>query len=369
MLNKPFPVGSPVPKDDLVDREEFVQNLEQRLTFGQHLMIAGPRRVGKTSLILNILENMKAKGFYIGFIDLFSIDDIRNFSNRFLNACLENRTGISKTIEALQTKTKKFYGDAKISFKISDLEMGLNFSGSKEIDLDYVLDFPEQLAVKDHKNVIIVFDEFQDMLRIGGEQIFKKLRSHFQMHKNVLYVFLGSQEHMMNTLFSHSEQAFYRFAIPLAIPPIPENAWTEYLARKFSGLKIQGSPALFAEIVRLSGGHPQDTMVFCSEIYFACLEHKITILSLDLIHYAYKNALMSLSSTYNAIIEEFGFTSVAYTVLLRIAQEKAIYTKEHNPNEYKRAINLLLMKGVVQKAGRGEYIFAEPMFREYILQW
>jgi len=45
-----FPLGGPVSKEDLVGREDFIASLVNRLSEGQSVMLAGPRRIGKTSL-------------------------------------------------------------------------------------------------------------------------------------------------------------------------------------------------------------------------------------------------------------------------------------------------------------------------------
>ncbi len=51
------------------------------------------------------------------------------------------------------------------------------------------------------------------------------MRSYFQNQKDVAYLFLGSKEGMMKTLFSDKREAFYRFATILPLPPIPAIAW------------------------------------------------------------------------------------------------------------------------------------------------
>ncbi|WP_053006276.1 hypothetical protein [Desulfosporosinus acididurans] len=75
------------------------------------------------------------------------------------------------------------------------------------------------------KHMILVFDEFQEVIRIAGEDALKVMRSYFQAHQNVAYLFLGSKEGMMNTIFGDKRQAFYRFATILPIPSIPSEAW------------------------------------------------------------------------------------------------------------------------------------------------
>jgi len=56
MPNKLFPLGGPVSEKDIVGREDFVISLVTRLFEGQSIMLAGPRRIGKTSLALEVFK-------------------------------------------------------------------------------------------------------------------------------------------------------------------------------------------------------------------------------------------------------------------------------------------------------------------------
>src|SRR3989475_10745976 len=57
-----FPVGGPVPAADLVGRESYLRRLVDRLEDGNHVLVAGPRRLGKTALILEGPRRPKRHG-------------------------------------------------------------------------------------------------------------------------------------------------------------------------------------------------------------------------------------------------------------------------------------------------------------------
>lgn len=106
MPGKLFPIGGPVAEEDIVDREDFITSLVTRLSEGQSVMLYGPRRIGKTSLAHEVLRQLKVKGFYIASVDLFRLSSKRDLAVALINACLENRTGIRKTIDAWKDRTK-----------------------------------------------------------------------------------------------------------------------------------------------------------------------------------------------------------------------------------------------------------------------
>lgn len=371
MPGKLFPLGGPVPEKDVVDREDFIVSLQTRLTEGQSVMLAGPRRIGKTSLAYEVLRRIKKQGFYTASVDFFRLSNKRDFAISLINACLENRTGIRRTIDVLKDRAKSIVGTAKLTVKLEDFEFGIGFPHDElndDILLDYALDLPGVLAKHDKKSMVVLFDEFQDASRVVNDEIYKKMRSHFQNQENVAYMFLGSKEGIMDTLFGNRKEAFYRFATILPIPLIPENAWIKYIIEKFNERGINAEYEIVQDILKRTGGHPQDTMLVCSEIFYALLEAGENTITSGIVRLGYDRALITLMPVYDEILDELSQRFQVRDVLKRITTGKSVYSKKMNPNETKRAIDHLISKAIIQKARRGEYTFVEPMFREYLLR-
>lgn len=372
MPGRLFPLGGPVSEKDIVDREDFLVSLGTRLLEGQSIMLAGPRRIGKTSLALEVLRRLKTKDkSYVAFVDLFRYNTKKELSLAIIDACLENRSGISKTTAALKDGLKKITGGAKLTAKVQDLEVAFGLPSESRSDdelFNYALQLPEILAKRDKKHIVLVFDEFQEVIRIAGEDTLKVMRSYFQMQEGVAYLFLGSKEGMMNTIFGDKKQAFYRFATILPIPPIPTEAWKEYLSRKFLEKKIAVNDRSISEILDLSGGHPQDTMLLCSEVYYALLEAGEEKLTLDFVRTGYSRALLTLSPVFDELLDELGKTVNIRHVLINLAKGLRIYSGHNsNPNEIKRAVDTLIAKAVIEKSIRGSYYFVEPMLKNYLI--
>ena len=371
MPGRLFPLGGPVSDKDIVDREDFLVSLGTRLLEGQSIMLAGPRRIGKTSLALEVLRRLKTKESYVALVDLFRYNTKKELSLAIIDACLKNRSGISKTTTALKDGIKKITGGAKLTAKVQDLEVAFGLPSESRSDdelFNYALQLPEILAKRDKKHIVLVFDEFQEVIRIAGEDALKVMRSYFQMQEGVAYLFLGSKEGMMNTIFGDKRQAFYRFATILPIPPIPTEAWKEYLSRKFLEQKIAVNDRSLSEIIDFSGGHPQDTMLLCSEVYYALLEAGEGKLTLDFVRTGYTRALLTLSPVFDELLDELGKTTNVRHVMTSIAKGLRIYSGHNsNPNEIKRAVDILIEKAVIEKSSRGSYYFVEPMLKNYLI--
>ena len=367
-----FPLGGPVPKEDIVGRDDLMKSLEMRLSEGQSVMLASPRRTGKTSIAHEIVRRFKNKGYYTVFIDVFQPATKKELITLLVDSCLENRTGIKKTTDTLKKGIKSLATSAKLTFRLKDLELDVLLDldqKEKEDDLfSYALELPETLGKLDSKKVLVVFDEFQDFQKFNEKNIFKTLRSYFQNHQYVTYLFLGSRKGTLENLFSHSREAFFRFATIMPMPEISEEKWTEYIQRKFASKKIAAPEAAIKEIIRYTGGHPQDTMAVCSEVYYLLLESSTQMLSIDIVRIGFERAMSSLIVVFDNILDDIGQNVHTRKTLNKIAFGKMVYQGEENPAEVKRAIDLLLTAGIIRKTDRGKYEFFEPMFKEYLLR-
>ncbi|MEW6182616.1 MAG: hypothetical protein AB1500_05480 [Bacillota bacterium] len=120
------------------------------------------------------------------------------------------------------------------------------------------------------------------------------------------------------------------------------------------------------KMIRLTGGHPQDTMLLCSEAYYTLLGEQ-RLLS-ETVEIAYERAMLSLAPVFEEILDDIGKNPLVREVLRSLAAEENIYQEKHHPNEIKRVTDQLIVKAVIEKKGRGKYRFVEPMFKEYVLR-
>ncbi|KLU66941.1 hypothetical protein DEAC_c08750 [Desulfosporosinus acididurans] len=138
----------------------------------------------------------------------------------------------------------------------------------------------------------------------------------------------------------------------------------DYITRKFQAQNIMLNDRVISEILTLSKGHPQDTMLLCSEIYYSLLEAGVKTLSLDFVRLGFEGALLSLSPVSDELLDELGSLGNSRRVLISLAKGLLIYSgMSGNPNDIKRAVDLLIDKVIIEKTGRGAYRFVEPMLK------
>ena len=116
-----FPVGGPVPASDLVGRETYIRRLVERLGDGNHVLVAGPRRIGKTSIILEVLRRLKRRGAHTAYVDCLGATDIRGLGERLIDAVLENVSGVERSFEQAKAVAAGMRPSVKVRYEHIEL--------------------------------------------------------------------------------------------------------------------------------------------------------------------------------------------------------------------------------------------------------
>src|SRR5213594_2267693 len=371
-----FPVGGPVPAADLVGRETYLRRLGERLEDGQHVLISGPRRIGKTSIILEALRRLHRHGAHTAYVDCLGATDIRGLGERLADAILQNLSGVERTFEQAKAIAAGMQPTVKVKYEHVELALQLARETNAQRFFDGALDLPQALAKRSGKRVIVVLDEFQAAGRLGP-RVFDVMRARFQAHRGVSYAFLGSEQGILEELFSAKGHAFYRFAVPLDLTDagghrfgIDPDDWLEYLKTKFAAKKLAIDDASVDRLLDATGGHPQDTMQVCAALYYLMRDAAQRVVTADLLAIAYEQALRELERPFALHWSELGKQKYLQLVATRVAQGAVLFASETTPAvprpEVLRALESLAARVLVTRLGRGRYEFVEPMFGEYV---
>ena len=99
--------------------------------------------------------------------------------------------------------------------------------------LEDVFTLIDKLGMKNpHKKPIVVLDEFQE-IRTLDKNLDKRLRSILQTYNHANYIFLGSQESMMQEIFEKKKSPFYHFGYLMKLGKIPQDDFYEFLKNGF----------------------------------------------------------------------------------------------------------------------------------------
>src|SRR5256714_13346332 len=156
-----FPVGGPVPAADLVGREPYLRRLVERLEDGQHVLVAGPRRIGKTSIILEALRRLRRRGIYTAYVDCLGATEIRGLGERIADAILQNLSGVERSFEQARAIAAGMRPTVKVKYEHVELALQLARETNAQRFFEGALDLAQGLAKRSGKRVVVGPAAFQ----------------------------------------------------------------------------------------------------------------------------------------------------------------------------------------------------------------
>lgn len=251
-MNNPFKFGTIVDNSFFTDRKEEQKTVRQIIESENHLVLISPRRFGKTSLIHKVVSRMDRPAF---FLNLQLLTDTEDFASQLLKLVFRKYP-----MERLKHDLSHFHFIPTIA--TNPMTDGIELSFQPTIDnfilLEDVFTLIEKIGEKGEKP-IVVLDEFQEITSFD-KNLDRKLRSILQMQSHVNYIFLGSQESMMQDIFEKKKSAFYHFGYLMRLNKIP---YDDFLLFLLKGFELLGTPqeaeSISKQILAFTKCHPYYT--------------------------------------------------------------------------------------------------------------
>ena len=227
----PFKYGCTVSDEFFCPRPDLEKRLAGHIKSGQHVAVVGPRRTGKSSLVLETAR--KAKGYALFHVDFLDVRSRAEMCKRMVTslARLESSDSwLSKTMKALVRLRPMLSIDPRDGSPTISIDTR---EASALGSLDCILD--ALVAQTARRKVCVVLDEFQDVMNVDdGENALAILRSRIQLDSKTPYVFLGSVRHKMLDIFLDSRSPFYHGAAILDVGEIAADDFYEFLRQRFA---------------------------------------------------------------------------------------------------------------------------------------
>jgi hypothetical protein len=259
-MMRPFPFETPIAPDALIDRRAELAHLHQAAVERVHVRLAGPRRFGKTSLLLAHAAGLSGAGWRTVHVDMYGVTSLAEVCVR-----------IASSYSRLRDNRLRAHLDslgARLGLSLTPAGPGITLGPRRHVPSPEatqaaaaeLLDLPLRLFERDKIPTLVVFDEFQDLLS-AGPALDGLLRSHVQYHADAaVYIYAGSQPSLMRKLFSDRERPLYGQAEPLELGPLPIGEVLDELSERFEELGEDPGDAL-APLLGTAAGHPQRTML------------------------------------------------------------------------------------------------------------
>ncbi len=372
MKMNPFIIKGYHSKELFCNRQKELETLKRNLENGAGTTLISPRKMGKSALIFRFFDELKAdSAVECLYVDIYSSRSINDF------ICLISEAILRKFPEKTRIGAKfmKFLKGIRplISFDpltgTPQVQLSFHSDDEKKYTLQGVFDFLENQGEK----ILLAIDEFQQITLYPEEGVESLLRTYIQPLKNVSLVFCGSNQHIMNKMFTIANRPFFGSTRLLFLDKIEKEKYSDFIRTQFekNGKTISGEAVnLITDWTRL---HTFYTQNLCNAVFSINTRHvevdnaRKTMLEMlkenEMYYYQYRQFL----------------TTAQWNYLIAIAKEEEItqITSQHfisrynigTPANSRRLLKSLLEKELileVQTKNTRNYLIYDVFFMRWL---
>ena len=267
-----FRTSTPVTQGSFHDRADELRSLTQRvdqLRAGtpRWLAVLGVRRVGKTSLLLELVRRNRHRDVQFVVIDSFEdqplgFDIFRRLALRTVDAFFGRDLGVS--LEALAENPDEYRAALLEVPELATVDRALRIdllslceapANAKTAHL--ALGLAERLAAATRQYCVVAWDEFQELAKLPAARggVLSVARALWQRHQRTTYIICGSERGVLRQLVTSERSPFFQHFDFMELGPMTE-ANARELLEKSSPQGRAIPPDVASQAVEVLGGHP-----------------------------------------------------------------------------------------------------------------
>jgi AAA+ ATPase superfamily predicted ATPase len=361
-MKNPFSYSDYVTGEAFCNRAKEQKDLIYYAQHSQNALVYSHRRMGKTSLVHQVIHRLKkakptVKSIYI---DLYgSLDE-----NNFIDAILTGLVQIESKLERLlnQMAGLKVTGSIDPVTNLPTLSASIKPREKPEY-LEKALSILASYSEK--QKLLVVFDEFQEVAKYSEEGFEKRLRKVIQGHRNISYIFSGSQKHILIEMFDSAKRAFYKMARSYPLEKIEMQHYVDWAQKLFKKKSVNVDKEIVIDIVERCDYQPMYIQQFLFDLW-RC--DAINPAALDEIQ---KSIIISQKNQFIVLWDLLTQNQKKALWLLAETGGEGIYTAEqlqrvgfNSGSVLQRALTSLVEKEVLSK--NDKYQFQDAMFKKWV---
>jgi hypothetical protein len=371
----PFRYGALALDEAFTDRESEIAELESDALNGQDVVLFAPRRYGKSSLIWRVSQELITKRVLVAHVNLMTTPTIARLAEKLAQTIHED---IASPLFKAKERLRVLQGlrvRPTITVDPEDGSLSFSFdSGHRREDiqatLERLLELPGQLASERKRQVVLILDEFQEVVEIDAT-LPRLMRSVFQQQPEVAHIYLGSRRHMMERIFNDEQEPFWRSAKQMQLGTIDAQPFGEHIERQFRRTGRRIAPDAIESVLEITHGHPYATQELCYFVWQAT--PRAARATRDLIVDALERVLNAEHAHFTLVWQN---ASAQQRLLLRALAEEpgrpfsSEYRRRHalpSASSVQRALNSLEETELVSRR-RGEAWIVEPFLTQWLLR-
>jgi len=251
------------------NREKERHHLLSNIMHGKPTLIVSPRRYGKTSLALQTIQESKLP---FAHIDFFSETNQKEIVKSVLKGIGIAIGKIASTPQRAVNVVKEFFLGAKIKFSVDVPGVSIDFDIENQDAKEYlkkILEHFDVLVAKNKKRVILFFDEFQRLGQIVEDYSLEAILRHVaQQSKNIIFIFSGSNRHLLRQMFDDSHRPFYKLCDRIILDRISSEDYTLYIQKvAYEKWRKKLPKSVIDLIFSVTERHPYYINLLCSRLW------------------------------------------------------------------------------------------------------
>ena len=377
-VTNPFRYGDLALDDAFTDREDEVQELKSDMLNGQNVVIFAPRRYGKSSLLWRVSHELIRDGeVLVAQVDLMKTPTKEKLAEKLASSIYDDVASTLFKVREKATEVFKGLRVAPVMTLNTDGSLSFSFRAGHhphEIDatIERLLELPAQLGAERRRRVALVFDEFQEIVKIDRD-LLPLMRVVFQEQPEVSHVYLGSKRHMMEEIFNDDNEPFWRSARQVEMGAIPAQPFAKYIRERFRRTSRTVDRDVVDRLLKMTRCHPYGTQELAYTLW-EVTEAGGTV-SHEQLDEALARVLRAETAHFQRVWEEA--SRAQRQTLDALAREpaqpplSAAYRRTHGlpgSSTVQRTIEALVEDELLERDGDG-YRIAEPFLAEWILRY
>ena len=380
-MRNPFSIEFAVAPHQLIDRTAEVAQVQQALTKAGKLFMIGPRRFGKTSILVAAEEGLKKRAKIIH-LNIQSFTSLEQVVRGLVNATAKlapNAQQAARLVKEVfaSLQPSLTYNPEKSTFSIA-LGVKPRADESPAPMLVAALDEIEAYAQKSKQPVGVILDEFQEILKLGGPGIENQLRSAVQLHRHVGYVFAGSETTLLEDMINNPARPFYRLGVPLFIKSIPREDFSVAIREAIQALHCVIEEAAITQLLDAAEDVPYYVQLLAKTLWEQVQQHhlpQVTPTHLEQVFQSliavfdpvYANQWTVLTANQRRVL-----SAIADGHTQKLTARQILREYDLNSGTVHKALQALEAEHLVRREASGvevRYRLEDPLFKGWILRF
>lgn len=359
-------------------REKESEILKKNIRSGHHTLLLAPRRYGKTSLAMHVMQELQLPYEEVNCYLAISATAIEK---KFLTAVqnlLKNLLGNpEKILVAAQSYFKKSQKRWTLGFKgVLGFEITPEKQGDYSENILTALQLIEDILSKQNQQAIIFIDEIQEIESLEeNRQIEATIRQFAQYAKNLVFIFSGSNRRILQHMFDNKAMPLYELCERIILERIAAKYYREYLDKvSLKTFKTKMADDAFDKIIAVTECHPKRIYNLCY-ILWQQLENSGKIPDANAVINAWETYLQQRlrDTQYHLSLLSRGQLKLLTLIASgfsdeptgQIAQKKV----KLSGASIVTALQVLVTKDYIEKKPDGKYHLIDPLFRDILVKY